>query len=43
MEEESKCPYCANPLRMVWVNGHGQCSNCGINIEPCCSGEQCDE
>jgi hypothetical protein len=22
----------------VYVHGHGQCSNCGNNVEPCCTG-----
>lgn len=36
-----RCVYCGAPAAIVWVHGHGQCSSCGINIEECCSGEQC--
>ncbi len=36
-----RCAYCGSRAGLVWVHGHGQCSNCGINIEECCRGEQC--
>lgn len=36
-----RCVYCGAEAPVVWVHGHGQCSNCGINIEECCRGEQC--
>lgn len=35
------CNWCGIPSKIVWVHGHGQCSNCGINIEECCKGEVC--
>lgn len=34
-----RCPYCAQPLEIVQVHGHGQCATCHTNIQPCCSGE----
>lgn len=37
------CPWCNYPAEIVWVHGHGQCSNCGINIDECCRGEQCNQ
>jgi hypothetical protein len=36
-----RCVYCGHPAKIVWVHGHGQCSNCGINTEECCRGETC--
>ena len=35
------CPYCQHD-QIVYVHGHGQCAKCGINIEPCCDGGQCE-
>lgn len=35
------CNWCGIPSKIVWVHGHGQCSNCGVNIEECCKGEVC--
>lgn len=35
---EGRCPVCGQPLQLVWVHGHGQCSSCGQNVEPCCQG-----
>lgn len=28
------------PAQMVWVHGHGQCSNCKVVLDECCRGEQ---
>ncbi|MBI2437182.1 MAG: hypothetical protein HYV41_05620 [Candidatus Magasanikbacteria bacterium] len=36
------CPYCHSPLTLIWTHGHGQCASCGINIDECCRGEQCE-
>jgi len=36
-----RCLYCGHPAELIWVHGHGQCSNCGINTEECCRGESC--
>lgn len=33
-----RCPYCGFLVPAVHVHGHAQCSNCGNNIEPCCTG-----
>ncbi|MBU2494511.1 MAG: hypothetical protein KJ571_17955 [Bacteroidetes bacterium] len=35
------CNWCGIPAIIIWVHGHGQCSNCGINIDECCKGESC--
>lgn len=35
-----RCVYCGAEAPLVWVHGHGQCSNCGINAEECCRGER---
>lgn len=35
------CGYCGTEAPLVWVHGHGQCGNCGINIQECCQGETC--
>ncbi len=37
------CNWCGIPSKIVWVHGHGhgQYSNCGINLEECCKGEVC--
>ena len=32
------CPCCGQASVLVYVHGHGQCSRCGTNIEPCCQG-----
>jgi hypothetical protein len=32
------CPYCGYRGTVVQVHGHGQCSKCGTNYEPCCAG-----
>lgn len=36
--EPLPCPACGSPLQLVWVHGHGQCSQCGVVVEPCCGG-----
>jgi hypothetical protein len=36
------CPWCGQPAQIIWVHGHGQCSNCGTNVEECCRGESCE-
>ena len=36
------CAWCGTPTTVIWVHGHGQCANCGTNIDECCRGEQCD-
>lgn len=38
---EERCPYCNSDKGTVWVHGHSQCLNCGINIDECCRGETC--
>ena len=43
MLEQIFCPYCASVQQVVDVHGHKQCVKCGINISPCCSGEQASE
>ena len=40
--ESRRCAYCGTNAPIVWVHGHGQCSRCGINVEECCRGEQCE-
>lgn len=35
---ENRCPACGQPSCLVWVHGHGQCTSCGQNVAPCCSG-----
>ncbi len=37
-----RCLYCGRPRSIVWVHGHGQCVHCGINVDECCRGENCD-
>ena len=43
MLEQIFCPYCASAQQVVDVHGHKQCVKCGINVSPCCSGEQASE
>jgi hypothetical protein len=31
------CPFCLG-IELTYVHGHGQCSRCGTNLEPCCEG-----
>ena len=38
MKCEEVCPYCGTKLEVIWVHGHGQCKNCGTNVNPCCQG-----
>ncbi|MGD8428507.1 MAG: hypothetical protein PVH63_12820 [Balneolaceae bacterium] len=40
-EEPRRCTYCGAEAQLIWVHGHGQCANCGINVEECCRGESC--
>ena len=37
-EPARPCPFCGQTLAVVHVHGHGQCANCGTNVEPCCGG-----
>jgi len=32
------CPSTGQRESLVFVRGHGQCSRCGQNVEPCCQG-----
>jgi hypothetical protein len=43
MMEQLHCPHCASAQQVVEVHGHKQCIKCGVNIDPCCSGEQEEE
>jgi hypothetical protein len=43
MLEKVHCPYCSSVQQVVEVHGHSQCIRCGINISPCCSGENAEE
>jgi hypothetical protein len=42
-KELRRCTYCGATSPLVWVHGHGQCANCGINVEECCQGESCQK
>ena len=33
------CEYCCSERGVVWVHGHGQCVDCGTNVDECCRGE----
>lgn len=33
-----RCPQCGAWVNLVHVHGHGQCSVCHTNVEPCCAG-----
>lgn len=35
------CNWCGQPTELIWVHGHGQCKFCGVNIDECCRGENC--
>lgn len=37
-EAPQRCPFCGARLEVVDVHGHGQCTRCGTNVDPCCSG-----
>jgi len=37
-----QCDYCGFMGQMVFVHSHYQCPRCGINVNPCCGGEQCE-
>lgn len=41
-QNQRRCIYCGQLAPLVWVHGHGQCASCGINVEECCRGENCD-
>ncbi|MEM7247438.1 MAG: hypothetical protein AAF533_19035 [Acidobacteriota bacterium] len=38
-----RCSACGQPARVIWVHGHGQCSHCKQNVEPCCQPEPAQE
>lgn len=38
-KNEIICLWCNQKSEIIWVHGHGQCSNCGYNIDECCRGE----
>lgn len=40
MRRPPVCPWCGVRAEPVRVHGHGQCKNCGTNIEPCCDGAE---
>jgi hypothetical protein len=42
MDLKRVCPVCLQISEVVYVHGHGQCSLCKTNTEPCCSGD-CSE
>ena len=42
MKKPDFCPWCGQQTMIIWVHGHGQCANCGINIDECCRGEICE-
>lgn len=33
------CPWCGSLRGVVHVHGHGQCANCGTNVQPCCGAD----
>lgn len=35
---QARCPACGADVPLVHVHGHGQCTACGSNVEPCCAG-----
>ena len=37
------CPVSNRATEIVFIHGHGQCSFCKANINPCCSVETADE
>jgi hypothetical protein len=34
------CLWGNQPSVIIWVHGHGQCSECGINVDECCRGKE---
>lgn len=36
------CDFCGFTGNLVFVHSHYQCPRCGINVAPCCQGEQCE-
>lgn len=38
-----RCPWCGQFVTLVWVHGHGQCPECGTNVDECCRGERCEQ
>ena len=37
--DRSFCEHCVMSSHTVRVHGHEQCTQCGINLTPCCEGE----
>jgi|688.fasta_scaffold188890_3 hypothetical protein len=37
------CPVCLQLAELIHVHSHYQCSVCGMNVVPCCNGEQADD
>jgi hypothetical protein len=42
LKNQSICKWCGIQAGIIWVHGHGQCANCGVNIDECCNGETCE-
>lgn len=40
--QKQQCFHCAHWVQLVHVHGHYQCPVCGINLLPCCDGDNCD-
>jgi hypothetical protein len=36
------CDFCGLQAEMIFVHSYYQCPRCGINVAPCCQGEQCE-
>ena len=39
---QTNCSWCTQLTEIIWVHGHWQCALCGISIDECCHGYQCN-
>jgi hypothetical protein len=39
---QTRCLFCGNQVKLVFVHGHYQCPVCNTNALPCCDGDNCN-
>ena len=39
--QPQRCLNCSHTVTLIPVHGHYQCPHCGMNMLPCCDGDNC--